>query len=306
MIKIFILILALLPTILFAEEEKHTNALSAGYFTSHDSENFDVKKIILGGTPLYQDAINFQGIQAIDFSYSNADWSKSATQINYINRSIDKKNWIGHDVNVGIKNLGHRELVTADMNYNFMLNEKTIGEVFFSRDYVETKKSLDNNIHYNYFGASIEERFLPNLTLIAMASQHQFSDNNDRTNLKAKLIYNIFPEYGLNVQLRHKRFTDSQEPNGNYFNPDQYFENAFVVGYRKKFNGWMLSGNAGLGRQKVNGDSMTTTKLFDIELMSPIANKFYLDTKAGYSESAGFNGPDYKYQFLQADFIYSF
>ena len=32
--------------------------------------------------------LNYQGVQVSDFSYSNNDWSKSSSQINYINKSI--------------------------------------------------------------------------------------------------------------------------------------------------------------------------------------------------------------------------
>ena len=61
------------------------------FLISHDSENFNVKKITLGALPLYNDALHYQGVQVSDFSYSSNDWSKSSSQINYINKSINKK-----------------------------------------------------------------------------------------------------------------------------------------------------------------------------------------------------------------------
>ena len=51
---------------------------------------------------------------------------------------------------------------------------------------------------------------------------------------------------------------------------------------------------------------MTDTKLIEAEIMSPLVNRFYLNSKVGYSESAGFNGPDYRYQYIQANLIYNF
>ena len=290
-----------------ADEVKPSFAIEVpSFLISHDSENFDVKRITLGALPFYQDALHYQGVQVSDFSYSNKDWSKSSSQVNYINQSINKKDYLGYTVNVGIKNLGQHNLVTADMNYGAKLTETTSTEVFFNRDYVETVNALNAGIYYNYYGASIQQAFLNRFTLIGLVAQHQFSDDNTRTHIRAKLIYDVLPEYGINLQLRHRRFTNSDEPKGNYFNPDQYFEDMLALGFRKRIEGWMISSLVGAGKQKVNGDQMTDTMLVEAELTSPLVNRFYLNSKVGYSESAGFNGPDYRYQYIQANLIYNF
>lgn len=305
-VRLFLILLCL-PFSLYADEQKSYRAIEIpSFLISHDSENFDVKKITFGALPIYQDALNYQGVQVSDFSYSNNDWSKSSSQINYINKSINKKDWLGHTVNLGIKNLGQHNLATADINYGIKLGETTATEVFFNRDYVETVNSLNAGIYYNYYGASIQQEFLNRFTLIGLLAQHQFSDDNTRNHIRARLIYDILPEYGINLQLRHRRFTNSDDPKGNYFNPDQYFEDMVAVGYRKRIEGWMFSSLIGLGKQKVNGDEMTDTKLLEAEIMSPLVNRFYLNSKVGYSESAGFNGPDYRYQYIQANLIYNF
>ncbi len=291
----------------FAEESQPSFAIEIpSFLISHDSENFDVKKITLSAIPLYQDALHYQGIQASNFLYSNNDWSKSSSQVNYINKSINKKDYLGYTVNVGIKNLGQHNLATADINYGVKITESTAAEIFFNRDYVETVNSLNAGIYYNYYGASIQQEFLNRFTLIGLASQHQFSDDNTRTHLRVKLIYNIFPEYGINLQLRHRRFTNSDEPKGNYFNPDQYFEDMLALGFRQRIEGWMFSSVIGVGKQKINGDQMTDTMLVEAEVSSPLVNRFYLNSKVGYTESAGFNGPDYRYQYIQANLIYNF
>jgi len=291
----------------YADESQNFKAIEMpNFLISHDSENFDVKKITLGAMPFYKDALHYQGIQVSDYSYSNNDWSKSSSQVNYINKSINKKDYIGYTVNVGVKNLGQHNLATADINYGIKLGETTATEVFYNRDYVETVNSLNAGIYYNYYGVSIQQEFLNRFTLIGLMAQHQFSDENTRTHIRAKLICDIFPEYGINLQLRHRRFTDSDDPKGNYFNPDQYFEDMLAVGYRKRIEGWMFSSLIGMGKQKVNGDEMTDTMLIEAEVTSPLVNRFYLNSKIGYSESAGFNGPDYRYQYIQANLIFNF
>ena len=292
---------------LYAAESDKLKAIEIpNFLISHDSENFDVKKNTLGAFPFYQDALHYQGIQVSDYSYSNNNWSKSASQINYINKSINQKDYIGYTANIGIKNLGQHNLITSDINYGIKLTETTTSEIFFNRDYVETVNSLNAGIYYNYYGASIQQDFLNRFTFVGLLAQHQFSDDNTRTHARGRLIYNIFPEYGINLQLRHRRFTNSDDPKGNYFNPDQYFENMLSVGYRKRIQGWMFSSLLGLGKQKINGDEMTDTRLIEAEVTSPLVNRFYLNSKVGFTESAGFNGPDYKYQYIQANLIFNF
>jgi hypothetical protein len=68
----------------------------------------------------------------------------------------------------------------------------------------------------------------------------------------------------------------------------------------------MFSSLLGLGKQKINGDEMTDTRLIEAEVTSPLVNRFYLNSKVGFTESAGFNGPDYKYQYIQANLIFNF
>jgi hypothetical protein len=152
----------------------------------------------------------------------------------------------------------------------------------------------------------IENRILPNWTLIGFLGQQKFSDDNSRTHFKAKLIYDFLPEQGINLQLRHRQYHDSADLTVNYFNPKNYQEDMLAIGLRKRLSSWQLSGLFGLGRQKISEDPQTTTKLVEFEAISPITNSLFLRAKAGYSESAGFNGPNYKYQYLQSDLIFKF
>ena len=90
-VRLFLLWLCL-PFYLYADESKSNKAIEIpNFLISHDSENFNVKKMTLGALPIYNDALHYQGVQVSDISYSSNDWSKSSSQINYINKSINKK-----------------------------------------------------------------------------------------------------------------------------------------------------------------------------------------------------------------------
>jgi len=275
-------------------------------FASSDSDDFHVTKLGAGALPFYQDGQHYLGLQATNNHYSSPDWSKNGSQVSLVQRSIDSQTGLGSVGSIGVSNISGRELLTADVTYSGAINTGLSYEAFFFRDWVETKNSLNNGISHNYYGGSLEQKLAKDWTVIGVLAQQKFSDDNIRNHVRAKLIYDVLPEQGINLQARHRQYRDSHEATVNYFNPNEYQEDMLAVGWRRKYQNWQLSGVMGLGRQKINDDPMTTTKLFELEALSPIQNKVFLRTKLGYSDSAGFGGPDYIYRYFQADLIFSF
>lgn len=301
------LVLAGLSTVAQSQEIKKDWALMAPtLFASHDSDNFDVLKVGAGLLPVYQNGQDYWGVTAVRNFYSAPNWSAVGSQLSAIKRDINPQNGLGHTLNVGVNRVNDRDVLTADLNYSAVLNQTTNYEVFFTRDRVETQNSLTQGIAYNFYGASLENRFAPRWTVVGFVGQQQFTDDNQRTHGRVKLIYDLFPQEGINVQLRHRQYRDSHDLTGNYFNPKDYQEQMLALGMRKKVNDWQLSGLIGLGRQKISDDPRTTTRLVEFEGVSPIARQIFLRAKAGYSESAGFNGPNYRYEYVQADLIFGF
>jgi hypothetical protein len=156
--------------------------------------------------------------------------------------------------------------------------------------------------------ASIEQQVVERVTAIAMLGNMYFSDTNTRPMVRAKLIYDLVPDYGVTAQLRYRQYRDTNTTVlNNYFNPDHYSETMIAFGARKRLSGWMLSGTAGVGRQKVSQDPSTTTQLYELAATSPVAsNDYYFKTRAGYGKSAGFLGPNYFYRYVMEEIIFPF
>jgi hypothetical protein len=173
---------------------------------------------------------------------------------------------------------------------------------------VETQNSLNNGIYYTLGGVSVEQQVLERLTAILMGANMYFSDTNTRPIVRAKLIYDLVPDYGLTAQLRYRQYRDTNtNVANNYFNPSTYNETMIAFGARKRMAGWMLSGTVGVGRQTVNQDPSTTTQLYEFAATSPVAsNDYYFKTRAGYGKSAGFLGPNYFYRYVMEELIIPF
>lgn len=297
----------LTPNLIHAQSNESWGLLSPTISAYSDNDQFKSVKAGVGLLPLYKDGQHYTGIQALHHSFEQYEWKKDASQVSLVSESIDPKNGLGHKVNLGLNQMGNHTLVNADMNYAMSLREGTNAELFYNRDWVETRNSLDRGIKYDYYGGSLEQRLSERWTVIGLLGQHRFSDNNTRNHIRGKLIYDLLPEQGINLQLRHRQYRNSrQETNGNYFNPNEYEEQMLAVAMRQRVQSWMLSGLIGVGRQKVNEDPRTSTHLYELEANSPITKSIVFKSKLGYGQSATFNGPDYKYRYLNTSMIFSF
>lgn len=308
----FLLIALCLPSALsYAEEQAPANKMAIAapdFYFSSDSESFSTYKYKAGILPIYEHGEKYTGITYQHNYYTQGNWSSTGEQYTLLTKAINPRTALGYNLNIGYNTENGHQLMTTDSNYGFRVTDTTKAEVMVNRDRVETQNSLNNGIYYTMGGASIEQQLGERFTVVAMGANMYFSDTNTRPIARVKLIYDLLPAYGLTAQLRYRQYwdTNTNVPN-NYFNPNQYIENMLAFGARKRLSGWMLSGTAGVGRQSVNQAPSTTTQLYEIAAVSPVASDdYYFKTRAGYGKSAGFLGPNYFYRYVMEELIIPF
>jgi len=308
----FLIILSLLFTFYAnaeeeAEQTKQAISVPNVYFSS-DSEGFSTYKYKAGYLPLYEHGEKYTGITYQHNYFTQGNWSSTGEQYTLVTKAINPRTALGYNLNIGYNTENGHQLVTTDSNYGFRVTDSTKAEVMVNRDRVETQNSLNNGIYYTLGGVVVEQQVLERLTAILMGANMYFSDTNTRPIVRAKLIYDLVPDYGLTAQLRYRQFRDTNtNVANNYFNPSTYNETMIAFGARKRMAGWMLSGTAGVGRQTVNQDPSTTTQLYEFAATSPVAsNDYYFKTRAGYGKSAGFLGPNYFYRYVMEELIIPF
>lgn len=308
-------ILSLLPLLFaslyaYSEEEAQSKmALSApNAYIASDSEGFSTYKYNAGFLPLYEHGEKYTGFSYQHNYFTQGSWDSSAEVYTLLTKAINPRTGLGYNANIGYNLENGHKLITTDSNYGFRVTESTKAEVMVNRDRVETQNSLNNGIYYTLGGISVEQQILERLSAVVMGANMYFSDTNTRPIVKAKLIYDLVPDYGLTAQLRYRQYRDTNtNVANNYFNPSTYYETMIAFGVRKRIAGWMLSGTAGVGRQTVNQDPSTTTQIYELAATSPVAsNDYYFKTRAGYGKMAGFLGPNYFYRYLMEELIIPF
>ena len=274
--------------------------LYAGASFFSDNDDFSARRVSLGAATEFTDLLHFTGARASHAWYSRGDWSASSNAIQLFKSALSGPRVLGFQGALGLSRLStDHQMVTADLGQSFALGETTSAEVFYSRDWVETKNALSDGTSFNYYGAALTQQVTRRLTLIGVAAEHHFSDDNDRTHLRLKAVYDLFPDNGVNVQFSHRQFRNSSDISTHYFNPSKYREEMINLGYRGRVDGWLLSGAAGVGRQFVAQDAGRATELFEFEVRTPARSGVQGVANLSSGNSASISGERYRYNLLQ-------
>ena len=281
--------------------------LLPSFYGMTDSESFTTTRYKTGYMPLYDHGDRYSGIQYQRNQFSQNGWSSYANQVELITKSINPRTALGYNLNLAYNRENNYGVLLTDSQYSLSLTNYLRAEILLNRDRVETQNSIKNNIYYTMPAASLEFQPFERLTFVAMGGDMFFSDTNTRALMKLKGIFTLMPEYGVTAQVRYREYHDSNiNVARNYFNPENYYETMGVLAIRKRIDGWMINGTGGLGRQSINNQPSTTTKLLEFGATSPIAGSLFFPTRLGYGKSAGFLGPDYSYRYLMEEMIYAF
>lgn len=287
--------------------EWHQGILIPSFFGMSDSEGFNTSRYRTGVMPLYEHGDRYTSVEYLRNHFSQNGWQSSANETRIITKAINPRSALGYNLSLGYNRENNYGLLTTDSQYGFSLGDSARAEVMVNRDRVETQNAISNNIYYTLTAASLEYKPYERVTLVGMGGDMFFSDTNTRAFMRLKAVYDLIPEYGVTAQLRYRQYHDSNvNVTNNYFNPGNYYEGMFALGIRKRIHGWMLNGTVGVGQQGINNQSTTTTELLEFGATSPISGNLFFRSRLGYGKSAGFLGPDYSYQYLMEELIYSF
>jgi len=276
-------------------------------FAADDSEGFATGRVSLGYLPAYTNRDIHTGVRVAGSHFAQDGWQRDAQQISVVHRDLDSATTDGLQVEAGFSRQGGHGLLTLDAGYRKALSAKTSVEVFLNRDWVETRRALDDGVRFTFGGAAVEQGIGEHVTVVGLAGYQDFSDGNHRTHGRLRLIVQPSLELGLTLQARVRTWRGAGDGTiRSYFNPARYDEAMLALGWRKRFSGNMASVTAGVGRQRVGDAERTATRLLEAAWETPVKARSSLRLRAGYNRSAAFGGPDYSYRYAQAELLMAF
>lgn len=291
------------------DENSLSSERAAGteFFLSDDSEGFQTRKLSAEFFPKYESNNSYRGVRASAYQYEIDDWRKDGQKISFIAKDTDAATANGWYADAGVFVQDDHTLLTFDGSYRTALAKTTALEIFANRDWVETKPALDAGTSFTFVGASLDQAVGEHVTVVGLAGSQFFSGDNRRDHGRVKFIYQPSLDLGLTLQGRYRTYHSTKEDvGGEYFNPKNYEESMFALGWRQRFSGWTAGLTAGLGREKINSDPSQTTRLFELNLQSPLHGSQFLNMSAGYNRSASFYGPDYNFRYIRGEWVMRF
>ena len=303
-LALFALCLASASGMAASDDESFKQAAGAALLVSGDTENFSIQQAAVEYLPKYKHAELLTGFRYTTHHFEQNDWQRSGQQVTFLHRNIVPATANGWQMGVGLFHQGGHNLLTVDGNYRVALGERTGLELFINQDWVKTATALNNGTHFTFPGLALEQGLGSHITLVGLGGQQNFSDGNSRTHGRFKLIVQPNLDLGMTLQARYRTYTSSSEDvGGAYFNPSGYEEAMLALGWRQKVHGWNARLTVGTGQQKVAGNPRTPTRLLEVGIQSPLNRTYSLRLHGGLNQSASFNGPDYRYNYLQIEWI---
>jgi hypothetical protein len=289
------------------DDEAFAPGAGAAAYVSKDNEDFYTRRAGVEYLPRFRHGDSLTGVRYTAHYYEQGDWSRNGEQVTVVHRDIDPATANGWQLDAGAFQQGGHAMLTLDGNYRRPLAERTALELFVDREWVETQAALNKGVNFTFAGGGIEQGLGPHVTVLGLAGYQDFSDGNARTHGRVRVIVQPDLDLGLTLQARYRVYTSSSEDvGGAYFNPNRYDETMVAVAWRQRLLGWTGRLIAGAGRQHVADDPSTPTRLYEASVQSPPVHAYSLRARAGYNQSASFNGPDYRYHYVQGELIIGF
>jgi hypothetical protein len=275
---------------------------------SSDTDGFHAARVRIGGLYPYGSYLDHFGVAIQTTRYSQSDWSRNAGGVVGLWRDQDPRTLAGINAEAGVVQVAGHTRGVGDVTWGLRPAPDTGVELIAAGDLVGTQKAIDRAIAYGFLAASVEHTFAERFTAIGLAGYQSFTDGNDRVHLRARLIWQAVPDYGVNVQLRWRQYESRKDDvDGAYFNPDRYRQWQAALGMRRRLGSWVWTGSLGAGRETINGTDTHPVRLAEIRGEGALTDRLRLALYALYSRSTGYvDSPDYAYRQVGLTLIYPF
>jgi hypothetical protein len=146
--------------------------------------------------------------------------------------------------------------------------------------------SADESVAYGFLGSSVARALGGRVTAEALAGVQSFTDGNARLHLRAGLVWEALPRYGINVQWRWRQYESTKDAASvAYFNPSSYSDNQVAAGIRARLGAWTVSAAVGGGVETINGSETRPVGTAEVRGEAALSDKLRVAIYAGYDRS---------------------
>ena len=301
-------VIAALALVLAATAHAQMPALLGNVDVASDTDGFHAARVRLGGLAPYNSDLDHFGVAVQTTRYSQGAWSRDAGGVVALWRNQDKVTLAGINAEAGVVQVAGHTRGVGDVTWGWRATRETGVELIAAGDVVATQKAIDRGIAYGFLAASVEHTFMERVTLVGLAGYQPFTDGNERIHWRGRLIWQVVPEYGLNLQLRWRQYESRMtDVDGAYFNPDRYRQWQGAIGVRRHIGNWTWTGSFGAGRETINGTDSHPVRVAELRTEAALTPHMHLAFYALYSRSTGYvDAPDYAYRQAGLTLIHSF
>ena len=302
------LVLVALALMLAAGARAQAPAATGNIDIESDTDGFHASRVRIGALYPYGSYVDHLGAAVQSTHYSQGNWSRDASGVVGLWRNQDATTLTGVNAEAGVVRVAGHPRAVGDATWGVRPAAHTGVAVSGAGELVAARKAIERGIAYGFVAASVEQTFAERFTAIALAGYQPFTDGNDRVHWRGRLIWQVVPDYGVNVQLRYRAYESGRsDVDGAYFNPDRYRQWQGAVGVRRRFGSWILSASAGAGRETINSNDTHPVRVAELRGEGALTDRVRLALYALYSRSTGYvDAPDYAYRQVGVTLIYPF
>jgi hypothetical protein len=247
----------------------------------------------------YASPFQYSGVAVQNVHYEQDGWRDDVVGLVGLYRNQKRDTLEGIRAEAGVVSVGGKLRPVGDVTWSLRPRPTTGIELIAAGDVVGTRPALERGISYGLAAASMEQQFGERFTVVGLAGWQPFTDGNARGLLRARIIYST-PVEGFSLQARWRQYESREDDvDGAYFNPGHYRNWDAGLAWRRRVNGWLVSGLAGAGREKIDDQSWQGTTVAELRAEGRVRGESVLSAGLLYSRAAGFHtNPDYWYAAL--------
>lgn len=291
-------VLLALALVLAMDAHAEAPALLGNVDVASDTDGFHASRVRIGALYQYGSYLDHLGVAAQTTRYAQSGWHRDAPGVVGVWRNQDAATLAGINAEAGVVQVAGHTRAVGDVTWGLRPAANTGIEFVAAGDLVATQKAIERGIAYGFVAGSVERTFAERVTAIGLVGYQAFTDGNDRVHLRARVIGEVAPDYGLNVQFRWRQYQSGKDDvAGAYFNPDRYRQWQGALGLRRRLGSWIWSGSFGAGRETINGVDTHPVRVAELRGEGALTDRIRLAVYAVYSRSTGYvDASDYAYR----------